>query len=59
MFFVMLNHPNPNVPALPMTCNDDKDVAFYKTREEAQNDAENNSLGEHFGYNVFELGNGV
>lgn len=57
MFFVMLSHPNPNVHALALSENDG-DIAFFETKDLAREAAENNSLGEHFGYEIFELGMG-
>lgn len=55
MFFVMLNHPSKNIPAVPMT-DEDGDVAFYKDRDVACTTAEESSLGETYGFEVFELG---
>ena len=57
MFFVMLNHPNKNVHAVPLMATDD-DLAFFETQEAAREVAESNMLGEAFGYEIFELGMG-
>lgn len=56
-FFVMLNHPSPNVPAVPMA--DDEDIAFYDTEDAAREAANNSILGEKFGFEIFELGTGL
>lgn len=62
MYFVMLNHPNVNVAAVPLLKSDAEDagdIAFFETEEEAFSAAEKNDLGENFGYDVFALGNGL
>lgn len=56
-YFVMLNHPNPSVPAVPMVHEDDE-VAFFMTKEEAEEAAKNSFLGEGYGFEVFCLGRG-
>lgn len=55
-FFVMLNTPKSSYTPLMY---DDYDIAKYESIEDAQIAAENNSLGETFGYEVFEIGCGV
>ncbi len=45
MYFVMLGHPDENIPSVPLV-------------EEANEDAENNFLGHGFGFEVFQLGYG-
>lgn len=53
-FFVMLNTQSGSYT--PMM--DDEDIAKYETFEEAVSVAKQNPLGEHFGYEVFEIGCG-
>ena len=55
MFFVMLNHPNPSVPAVPLV-DDDGDVVFFDDRGGACFAAESSYLGDGYGFEVFELG---
>ena len=55
MFFVMLNHPNPSVPAVPLV-DDEGDVVFFDDRGHACFAAEESSLGEVYGFEVFQLG---
>ena len=55
MFFVMLKHPNPSVPAVPLV-DDDGDVVFFDDRGHACFAAEESSLGEVYGFEVFQLG---
>lgn len=57
MFFVMLYHPNKEIPALPML-NAADEICFFDYVDEAKAAAKNNELGEHFGFDVFQLGNG-
>ena len=56
-YFVMLNHPAESVPAAPMV-NDDDEVEFYETYQEAANAAQNSWLGDRLGYEIFCLGCG-
>lgn len=56
-FFVMLNHPNKRVVAIPMTDEDDE-MAFFNSEEDARKACENNSFAQAFGYEIFELGTG-
>ena len=58
MFFVMLNHPSPHVPALPMVGDSSDDVAFFDSYDHACEAAESSSLGDAYGFDVFELGSG-
>ena len=58
MFFVMLNHPSENIEALIMTQGTYDEPAFFATQEDARKAAKNNTLGENFGYEIFELGTG-
>ncbi|WP_155303458.1 hypothetical protein [Desulfosarcina widdelii] len=55
-FFVILNHQNGSV--LPMVENDDGDLAMFETETDAVTAGNNNPLGEHYGFEVFELGDG-
>lgn len=55
-FFVMLFMGEGRYT--PMTTGDDGDLAKYATWEEARTAAANTSLGEHFGYEIFEIGDG-
>ena len=55
MFFVMLNHPNPKVPAVPLV-DEDGDIVFFDDSGAAYYAAEMSSLGEVYGFEVFELG---
>lgn len=62
MFFVMLNHPSADIPAIPMVradADDATDIAFFHSEEDAFAAAESNYLGENYGYEVFELGAGI
>jgi hypothetical protein len=56
-YFVMLNHPNPNINAVVMV-NEDDEVSFFSSAEWARTAALDNPLGENFGYEIFELGTG-
>jgi hypothetical protein len=38
----------------PMVCEDGDTVAIYDSREEAEHDAEENLLGNAYGFEVFE-----
>jgi len=59
-FFVMLNHPSCAGNYTPMDCGDnDFELARFATKEEAEKAARNSALGENFGYEVFEIGNGL
>lgn len=58
MFFVMLNHPSEDIPALPLAGVDPDTVEFFASRDEAIEAGNNNLLGENFGFEVFELGTG-
>jgi hypothetical protein len=52
MYFAMLRHPNGKPIAL---VSDDGDFpAMYETEEEAKKAAESSSLGDHFGYEIYE-----
>lgn len=59
-FFVMLNHPK----CPPLIMNEvgddafDFTVAYFEAYELAKAAAEDNDLGEHFGYEIFQLGCG-
>lgn len=57
MFFVMLEHPSPAVPAMVLV-NDGEEIAFFDTAEAAREAADFSLLGERFGYELFELGTG-
>ena len=59
MFFVLLNHPKNDVPAVPLIESKTDNIAFYETFEEAGEAAESSSLGEEFGYEIFQLGQGL
>lgn len=55
-FFVMLNWQNGR-GAMPLV-EDNDDVAFYATLEEAREAAENHDACRAFGYEIFERGTG-
>jgi len=55
-FFVMLNHPKC-LPLIMMK--DEENVAYFDTQEEAKVAANDNDLGDAFGYEVFQLGCGA
>lgn len=57
MYFVMLNHPSENIPAIPMV-DDNNNTIFFDELELAQKSAEQSFLGDCYGFEVFELGNG-
>lgn len=59
MFFVMLNHPNPDIPAVPLIDTETDNVGFYESDGEAGLAAESSTLGEECGYEIFELGQGI
>ena len=56
-FFVMLTTPDGGYT--PMTIGDDNEMAKYDTEEEAKRAAISSLLGNHFGYEVFEIGLGT
>lgn len=51
MYFVMLRHQNGK--PLPLV-NDNECPELYMTEEDAELAAEENLLGEHFGYEIYE-----
>ena len=55
-FFVMLTHPACEY--IPMT-EGDGDLAKFETEQKARECAEQNPLGEAYGYEVFEIGCGL
>ena len=54
-FFVMLYHPNTGYT--PMT-GEDEDIARFATKDAARSAAENSTLGNAFGFEIFEIGMG-
>lgn len=56
-YFVMIAHPSNNVPAIPMT-EDNDDIAFFDDEDDARWAGENNSMAKAFGYEIFQLGTG-
>jgi len=56
-FFVMLNTQGGGYT--PLVDSDSDDIAKFKTAEAARECAGQNLLGEHFGFEVFEIGCGV
>lgn len=62
MYFVMLYHPSADIPAMPLLkaeARDAGDIAFFESEKEAFAAAEDNDLGEIYGYDVFEIGGGL
>ena len=59
MFFVMLNHPNPDVPAVPLIDENTDNIGFYDSEEAAGQAAESSLLGGREGYEIFGLGQGI
>lgn len=57
-YFVML-YTSADVGYVPMIDGDDNDLAMYDTEDEARSAAQNTSLGEAFGYEIFQMGEGV
>lgn len=55
-YFVILNHPNGSV--MPLVENDEQDLMMFESERKATICASDNPLGENFGFEVFELGNG-
>lgn len=55
-YFVMVFFSDGNYT--PLMENDDN-IAKFETREAAQKCAEENPLGENFGYEIFDIGCGV
>jgi len=56
-YFAML-YNQPGTRLVPM-CDPDGELLMYATREEAAHAAQRTAYGEHFGYDIFEAGNGV
>lgn len=58
-FFVMLHLDNAHgcFVALPLV-DEDENICLFKTSEAAARAAKQNSLGAHFGYEIFEHGTG-
>ncbi len=60
-FFVMLTTQNGSYTPLELCTsigNDTSDLAKFETQELAEEGALNSVLGETFGYEVFEIGDG-
>jgi hypothetical protein len=56
-FFVMLSTQDGGYT--PMDCGEnDFELAKFSTKEEAEKAAKNSTLGDWFGYEVFEIGSG-
>lgn len=59
-FFVMCNHPSPDVGVIPMVEGDDNErIALFETEEEAVAAASEHPFAQAYGWEVFELGYGV
>jgi len=56
-FFVMLWNQKSTL-LVPMT-EEDGELSMYQTAEEAHTAGEENHMGKHFGFDVFEAGEGV
>lgn len=56
-FFVMLYHPNDSIGYVPMT--DDEDIARFDNYEDARMAAMNSSLGDAYGFEIFNIENGL
>ena len=56
-FFVMLNTPDGGYT--PMTTGYDDEMAKFGTYDDAVSAAQNTSLGDAFGFEVFQRGYGV
>ena len=57
LYFVMLESQTHEW-VLPLLDEEGKDVALFSTREEARAAANDNRMGAHFGYEIFERGCG-
>lgn len=55
MYFVLLH--KGSWPPLPLV-DENENIAWFETEEEASNVASENPLGEAFGFEIFELGRG-
>jgi len=53
-FFVMLNHPSGGFVPLD-NGTDDFELAVFYTEDEAAQGAESSTLGNNFGWQVFEM----
>jgi hypothetical protein len=56
-FFVMLNHPR-GTPVPMMDIQSDDEIAWFKTERQARSIAEQNPLGDAYGFEIFKLGEG-
>ena len=57
-FFVMLNHPVCQPLIMTVDSGDGDDIAYFETKKDADISAQDNDLGDAFGYEVFQLGCG-
>lgn len=56
-FFVLLLCANGN--PVPMTNPDSNQLDFFATEEEARTAAKTSFYGNHYGYEIFQMGQGV
>lgn len=57
-YFVMCFHPAKSITAIPMIENEDGDIAFFETEEEARDIARHNDFADAYGYEIFCMGEG-
>ena len=57
-FFVILNHPKCAPLIMTDTYSRGEDIAWFYTYESAKAAAQDNDLGNTFGYEIFQLGYG-
>jgi hypothetical protein len=56
-YFVMLDNQDGKL-IQPLLDEDGMDVALFDTEHDAREAAQANAVGSHFGYEIFERGNG-
>ena len=56
-YFVMLNHPNKNIQAMPMV-DENENIAWFESEESARETAYGTQLGHAYGFEIFQLGHG-
>jgi hypothetical protein len=57
-YFIMLINPNGEGAEPMMDSEKENEVAFYSTKDEAQEVCHDHSWAQAFGYEIFCLGNG-
>lgn len=58
-FFIMMNHPNGEIMPIVEPRNDfDDKIMMFETRKQARELAKDHDMCSHYGYEIFERGDG-